>query len=433
MSKKLLVFLFVVLIGFVFIGCAKVNDTATTKSSLPTGVSPGSPIPSPEANLTGAVSILSGGVTTLNLGGIIPTGSSESVPVDISHLTCYVSKGIHTSGLSAMSTTEWSLVSTGFYEVSATPIDIVFILDNTGSMGGTIDGVKDSIDNFAQTLEANSVDAKFGLVTYGDSALHPTPAGSITSEGFYDASYPRPILNFSSAEALSNILSTEVFADGGGDGPENPLDAVKWALTVNATTGAFTNLTWRPGAQKIFIILTDINGHQTSEATFINPYGSPVTDEASNNKCTTTILTELARIKNFNAKVYAVSPDYTVSQLPYADVRLLADGFGEGRTTAEAITFTSGGQWIELPSGGSVDLSELGISSTLISGRTIRLEGYTFENGEAYTLIVYYDVDGDGIMDSYAYFVFTYSTSGSSSIKLAKKGKIIPAPLGLNN
>jgi len=67
-----------------------------------------------------------------------------------------------------------------------------------------------------------------------------------------------------------------------------------------------------------------------------------------------------------------------------------------------------------MPSGGDVDLSSLGITSSLVAGRVIRLTGFSFTSGTTYTIVVYYDVDGDGILDSYAFFVFVYSGSGSS-------------------
>lgn len=410
--KKALVFSLVLFVGVttLILGCAKVVDT-TSNSVLPSGVAVGSPISSPEATITGAVST-SGGLVTLNLGGIIPTGTSTSVPIDLSRMAVYAASGSHASGLSALDSATWTAVSTGFYNVSAAPVDIIFVLDNTGSMAGQITAVKNSIVAFASTLEAAGVDAKFGLVTYGDSALHPTPAGFITQESFTDASNIRPILDLTTAARLQATLES-VTADRGGDGPENPLDCTKWALHTNDTTGSLDNLTWRTGAQKIFIIITDINAHQNIAA-----------DTSSDNKCTTTATLEVARIRNFNAKVYAVSPNYTISQSPYADVRILADGFGEGRTTAEAVTYTSGGQWIRMPSDGDVDLTELGISGTLTSGRTIKLEGYTFASGTVYTLIVYYDVTGDGILDSYAYFVFTYSTATGSALGI--QGKMVP-------
>jgi len=415
-KKWFLLIVGILFIGIAVLGCGKVVET--TRASLPAGTSPGDPIASPEATLTGAVGVSSGSVD-LNLGGIIPTGTTEAVALSLDKMAVYVAKGSHaaSAGVKAFATGEWSLVDIGFHETSATPIDIVFILDNTASMGGTIDGIKNSIIAFSQTLEAAGVDAKFALVTFGDSALHPTPAGFITSEGFSDASSERRVLDLSSAASLQSVLGS-VEADGGGDSPENALDAEKWVLTVNATTGAFTNLSWRTGAQKVEIILTDVNEHQSVEA-----------DTSSDNKCTTTGTLEIARIRNFNVKVYAVSPNFTVSQWPYFDVRKKADGFGEGRTTAEAAEFSSGGAWIQMPYGGDVDLTTLGISSSVVAGRTIRISGYTFENGEIYTIIVYYDVDGDGVADSYAYFTFRYSTSGSSTVLSASPIQSLGKPL----
>ena len=45
--------------------------------------------------------------------------------------------------------------------------DIVFVLDESASMQGPIDKVKDNMKSFAEILKTEGVDAQFGLVEYG--------------------------------------------------------------------------------------------------------------------------------------------------------------------------------------------------------------------------------------------------------------------------
>lgn len=48
------------------------------------------------------------------------------------------------------------------------PIDIVFIIDQTGSMTDNIQSLKNNIEIFLQRLEAANIDWKLGLIVYGD-------------------------------------------------------------------------------------------------------------------------------------------------------------------------------------------------------------------------------------------------------------------------
>jgi hypothetical protein len=47
-------------------------------------------------------------------------------------------------------------------------VDILFVLDLTGSMGFAIDGIKTGIRDFVEKLELQSIDAQIGLIGFGD-------------------------------------------------------------------------------------------------------------------------------------------------------------------------------------------------------------------------------------------------------------------------
>ncbi|MBU1026786.1 MAG: VWA domain-containing protein, partial [Candidatus Margulisbacteria bacterium] len=256
-----------------------------------------------------------------------------------------------------------------------------------GSMGGAITGSKNSINAFAASLEADGADAQFAVVNYGDSAIHPTPPGWITSEGIDDADATRECsTDFGNAAAIKAILDNTI-ADDGNNFPENPLDAILYA---------WNTYTWRAEAQKIFIIITDDVAHQNIPA-----------DTMLENVCTTSGEAILSLLSG-QAVVYAVSPHYTTSQYPYLDVRRLADGLGEGRVTAEANT---GGKWIQFVSAG-FDLATLGIVETVVESTSLKLS-YTFTAGVWY-IYVQVDTDGDGVYDSNMLIKVTVAASSST-------------------
>lgn len=58
------------------------------------------------------------------------------------------------------------------------PVDLVFVLDISGSMSGELEGVRNSLTEFLGQLEARKIKGRFGLVTFdGDARLtHPLTA-----------------------------------------------------------------------------------------------------------------------------------------------------------------------------------------------------------------------------------------------------------------
>ncbi|OQX89932.1 MAG: hypothetical protein B6D65_00630 [candidate division Zixibacteria bacterium 4484_93] len=115
--------------------------------------------------------------------------------------------------------------------------DIVFVFDVTGSMGPYITGLKDRAKAFADTLESRGLDYQLALITYGDEI-----------RGFYEFT--------SDADEFKTWIEG-LAATGGGDSPENPLDAIERAF----------DLSYRPFAQKIFVVITDAGYHEDDAVT----------------------------------------------------------------------------------------------------------------------------------------------------------------------
>ncbi len=156
-------------------------------------------------------------------------------------------------------------------------VDVMFVLDVTGSMQFAINGVRDGIIEFAQELEKRKLDARVGLVAFRDRLngmagfRRPIPRkrASSSRSRTRGRSDPMPPLDapddkVSSLEEPFVInVAGEVFtrdyaefgrevgrklvADGGGDTPESSLDAL-----VLAARQPF-----RANAARVLILITD--------------------------------------------------------------------------------------------------------------------------------------------------------------------------------
>src|SRR5271156_753356 len=115
------------------------------------------------------------------------------------------------------------------------PVDIVFVLDITESMQPYIDAVKQNVISFAQDLAANSRDYRLGLVTFEDYVVSAYPDCNCA----YRNSFTSDVKQF------TDWVGT-LHAGGGGDIPEDQLDALSYAA----------KFPFRPEAEGIIIIVT---------------------------------------------------------------------------------------------------------------------------------------------------------------------------------
>jgi len=124
--------------------------------------------------------------------------------------------------------------------------DIMIILDTTGSMYNAIDGVKASIVNFIDNLKSSGMDVRVGVVPFDDAAPARDLYIDTVNRTWQD------LTDLDTAEVYVNQL----YATGGGDGPENPYAGVMFA---------WMNASWRRDAQKIFILITDAPAHDPDD------------------------------------------------------------------------------------------------------------------------------------------------------------------------
>lgn len=119
-------------------------------------------------------------------------------------------------------------------------LDLVFVVDNTGSMGPYIDVAKSKILEIIRTIKKEELchNLRVGLVPYRD---HPPEERTYITKKFH--------LTDDSAAIERNVRSMS--AHGGGDGPEAVDDGLKDAI----------NLEWNGEAAKVIVLVGDAPPH----------------------------------------------------------------------------------------------------------------------------------------------------------------------------
>ena len=112
--------------------------------------------------------------------------------------------------------------------------DIVFMVDESGSMGNVQANLRTNIGLFASILAAGGVDARFGLVGYGSSGVAPRMLVDLTSAADF-------------ATAAAGLLTN--------GGTEPGYSAIAFAL--NEIDGQTSLFNYRTGTLKNLIIFTD--------------------------------------------------------------------------------------------------------------------------------------------------------------------------------
>jgi len=133
-------------------------------------------------------------------------------------------------------------------------VDIVFLLDVTGSMGPCIDGLKANINTFVDVLTTKSAN--------NDSPVKDWRAKVVGYRDFELTDYPpfedNPFVN--DVEPLRAQLAAQ-HADGGGDEPESLLDALYKVATMGETARGETPDPgkWRDmsEAKRVVVVFTD--------------------------------------------------------------------------------------------------------------------------------------------------------------------------------
>lgn len=122
--------------------------------------------------------------------------------------------------------------------------DIVFVLDVSGSMGDEINSVRQNMQSFVNSLTQSQIDYRIGFIVFADIYY------VYNEHNLYEDS--DDILS-----VINNIQLGEHGLGNGGDGPENQFGSMAEACLMN----------FRPGSQRIQIMLTDATSHENDGVT----------------------------------------------------------------------------------------------------------------------------------------------------------------------
>jgi len=257
--RKLLLLFVLVFTSFVFFSCDTTDNPEDKNTDIPadpTGVT----VPATTKNnvLPTASFSNSGSRIKLNLLGLIDPTTNQ--PLTLSYdannpqaSNIFVEEDGVVQGLKV------TKVSTG----NVLTADIVFLVDNSGSMGDEADSVAASIIEFATFLQTSGLDVKFAVVGYD--------------------SYPNGGINFTNAQTLSSYLNRETgtyrtYYFAGSDSAALTTRAYNFGYAggengVIAAIFADSVYGWRAGAQRVFINFTDEPTQNTDGVTWSNAQG----------------------------------------------------------------------------------------------------------------------------------------------------------------
>lgn len=234
--------------------------------------------------------------------------------------------------------------------------DIAFVIDASGSMSYEIAGVRNSVQAFAEFIASQRVDVRLAGVTFGDEVRLRNPFTS----------------NYAAFATWVGNLSVQ----GGGDDPENAVDAIMTASN---------ELSWRSGAQKLLVVITDASTHQKGDGSGI---GNFTTTEVVNS------------LKNRGFVLHSVSPggvastlrdslqaSRSSSNLPTAETSLVRPSQLSNPDVA-IMTTPTGGRAFLIPSDGDIDLSALPLARIVLSGYTIKFKSVPSNRSHAIRLLV---------------------------------------------
>jgi len=155
-------------------------------------------------------------------------------------------------------------------------VDIVLVIDATGSMSGIIERVKERALNFYSDLDkmmkekSKFVDQlRVRVIAFRDFYHDPPELALVASQFFV---MPDQETDFAS-------FVRRITADGGGDEPENGLEALAEAIRSPWATGAVKR-------RQVIVVWTDASTHQLEKNAGSKPRGYPTDAPADLNALT---------------------------------------------------------------------------------------------------------------------------------------------------
>ena len=123
-------------------------------------------------------------------------------------------------------------------QVASAPVDVFFLADTTGSMGGAINNIQTEIGNIMAEVALSASNVAYGVGEYKD----------VGDPFVYRENLDPPSMSEPTVQAAVDAW----VADGGGDGPEAQLYALE--QVANGTQ-------WRAGSERLVMWFGDYEGH----------------------------------------------------------------------------------------------------------------------------------------------------------------------------
>jgi hypothetical protein len=117
--------------------------------------------------------------------------------------------------------------------------DIVFVFDNSGSMGGEITEAENNIEQFVDELSNRGVETALGLTRYGHDLTGDL--GQVEGGPIFE--------NQGNLVADDDIFKNQILTQNVADGANEP--------GYFAIEQSVSNFTFRPGSQNVFVVITD--------------------------------------------------------------------------------------------------------------------------------------------------------------------------------
>ncbi len=137
------------------------------------------------------------------------------------------------------------------------PVDVLFVFDTTGSMGGVLSSAKSGAASVMSAVRAAIPDSRFGVANYRDYVGYfsvPGYGATYGSAGDYPWKLNLPI---SASTAAAQTAINGLAIGNGADWPESFVRAA-YETYSDAAVG------WRPGAIRVVIVFADAPGHDTN-------------------------------------------------------------------------------------------------------------------------------------------------------------------------
>lgn len=179
-------------------------------------------------------------------------------------------------------------------------IDVVFCIDGTGSMAPCIESVKNNARRFyldfaaAMTDLGSEIDSmRVKVIVFRD--YHDDGDESMVESSFFEL----PADNAEFEKYLSDIS-----ANGGGDGPENGLEALYYAMHSDFTTGSKD--------RQVIVLFTDAEALELKQRAGEANYPADMVDEAGLIETWSCLVQEKGfKLREKNKRLVLFAPDGT--------------------------------------------------------------------------------------------------------------------------